>query len=99
MLQQEQPDDFVVATGQTHTVREFLETVFNYADLQIDKHVEIDKRLLRPQEVPLLLGDPSKAEEKLGWTPTVTFSELAKMMYDSDLQLVKEQINGIKEKP
>jgi len=99
MLQQDSPDDYVIATGETHTVREFLETVFNYADLQIDKHVEIDKRLMRPQEVPLLLGDADKAERELDWTPTVTFSELAKMMYESDLQLVKEQINGKKEKP
>ena len=98
MLQQDSPDDFVIATGETHTVREFLEAVFNHADLQVHKYVDVDTRLFRPHEVPVLLGDPSKAERELNWRPTVTFDKLAKMMYESDLQLVKEQINGKREK-
>ena len=86
MLQQDEPDDYVIATGETHTVREFLQEVFDQADLSIEKHVEIDERLFRPHEVPLLLGDPSKAQKKLGWQPKVKFKELARMMYDEDLQ-------------
>ena len=86
MLQQDEPDDYVIATGQTHTVQEFLEVVFDHAGLDIERHVEIDQRLFRPHEVPLLLGDPTKAKEKLGWTPRVKFKELAKMMYESDLE-------------
>jgi len=86
MLQQETPDDFVVATGETHTVREFLQVVFDYAGLDVDKYVKISERLFRPHEVPLLLGDPTKAREKLGWQPKVDFEELAKMMYDADLR-------------
>ena len=94
MLQQKEPKDYVIATGETHTVREFLETVFNHADLQVHKYVDIDKRLFRPHEVPLLLGDPSKAERDLGWSPEVNFEILAKMMYEADLKLIREQING-----
>jgi len=86
MLQQETPDDFVVATGETHTVREFLQVVFDYAGLDVDKYVKISERLFRPHEVPLLLGDPTKAREKLDWQPKVDFEELAKMMYDADLR-------------
>tara|TARA_B100001094_G_C18114015_1_gene762881 strand:- start:95 stop:1069 length:975 start_codon:yes stop_codon:yes gene_type:complete len=92
MTQQEKPDDFVVATGETHTVKEFLQEVFNHAGLNVDEFVEIDKRLFRPHEVPLLLGDPSKAKEKLGWEPSVKFAELAKMMYEADLEAVKKQV-------
>tara|TARA_Y100001963_G_C6780451_1_gene449565 strand:- start:812 stop:1795 length:984 start_codon:yes stop_codon:yes gene_type:complete len=86
MLQQEKPDDFVIATGETHTVKEFLEAVFKHAGLQIDKYVEIDERLFRPHEVPLLLGDPSKAEKELSWKPKIKFNELAKIMYEADLK-------------
>ena len=86
MLQQENPDDYVIATGQTHTVKQLLEEVFNYAGLDIDEHVQIDSRLFRPHEVPLLLGDPSKAKRVLDWEPTVDFKQLARMMYDADLQ-------------
>src|SRR6056300_1786900 len=78
MLQQDRPDDFVIATGETHTVKEFLEVVFEHAGLKIQDHVEIDSRLFRPHEVPLLLGDASKAKEKLGWVPKTKFKELAK---------------------
>jgi len=86
MLQQDEPDDFVVATGETHTVRQFLETVFERAGLSIEKHVQIDERLFRPQEVPILLGDASKAKEVLGWEPKVNFEQLAAMMYEADLK-------------
>jgi len=86
MLQQENPDDYVIATGETFTVRQFLQEVFNHADLDVTKYVEIDERLFRPQEVPLLLGDPSKAKEKLGWKPEVKFKDLARMMYEADLE-------------
>ena len=90
MTQQETPDDYVVATGETHTVQEFLQVVFDYAGLDIDKYVRIDERLFRPHEVPLLLGDATKAKEKLGWEPKVNFEGLAKMMYDEDLkELIK----------
>jgi GDPmannose 4,6-dehydratase len=86
MTQQEKPDDYVVATGETHTVKEFLQVVFDYAGLDVDKYVRIDERLFRPHEVPLLLGDATKAKEKLGWEPKVNFEGLAKMMYDEDLK-------------
>jgi GDPmannose 4,6-dehydratase len=86
MLQQEKPDDYVVATGETHTVREFLEVVFDYAGLDVSKHLKIDQRLFRPHEVPLLLGNPYKAKRILGWQPKVNFKQLAIMMYEADLQ-------------
>tara|TARA_B100000131_G_scaffold321615_1_gene372865 strand:+ start:226 stop:1230 length:1005 start_codon:yes stop_codon:yes gene_type:complete len=86
MLQQDEPDDFVIATGQTHTVREFLHTVFDYAGLDVDKHVRIDERFFRPHEVPVLLGDPSKAKKILDWEPKVDFHNLAQMMYEADLK-------------
>lgn len=91
MLQQEQSDDYVIATGETHTVRDFLETAFDCAGLDIEECVEIDERLFRPHEVPLLLGDPSKAIEELGWVPRVKFADLVKMMYESDLEYVKQR--------
>lgn len=85
MLQQEKPDDFVVATGETHSVREFLEAAFGHAGLDYENHVEFDPRYLRPTEVDLLLGDPSKAKAELGWTPKVGFAELVDMMVAHDL--------------
>lgn len=85
MLQQDEPDDYVIATGETNTVKDFLHEVFSIAGLDVDKHVEIDERLFRPHEVPLLLGDPSKAERMLGWKPSVKMKLLAKMMYEHDL--------------
>ena len=94
MLQQETPDDYVIATNETHTVKEFLYEVFEHAGLDVSKHVEIDKRLFRPHEVPLLLGDYSKAKEKLQWEPKVRFKDLAKMMYESDLQNEKLKLFG-----
>ena len=86
MLQQDNPDDYVIATGETHSVQEFLEYIFDYAGLSVDKHVQIDDRLFRPHEVPLLLGDPTKAKKVLDWEPKVKFEELAKMIYDEDLK-------------
>ena len=97
MLQQENPDDYVIATGKTVSVRNFLEIVFDHAELDIEKHVEFDQRLLRPHEVPLLLGDSTKAKAVLGWTPKVSVADLAKMMYDNDLIAVKEKLYGIGE--
>jgi GDPmannose 4,6-dehydratase len=85
MLQQPSPEDYVIASGETHSVREFLEEVFAVAGLSVAKHVVFDERLLRPHEVPLLLGDATKAEEKLGWVPEIKFKELARMMYEEDL--------------
>lgn len=84
MLQQPQGDDYVIATGETHTVSEFLQVVFEHAGLDVNKHVKIDSRLYRPHEVPILLGDSSKAERVLGWKPKTTFKDLAHMMYDAD---------------
>ena len=84
MLQQDKPDDFVIATGQTNSVKQFLETVFKFADLDLTKHVEIDQRLFRPHEVPLLLGDATKAKTVLGWKPQYDMEKLAKEMYTRD---------------
>ncbi len=92
MLQQEKPDDYVIATNETHTVEEFLTEVFEHAGLDIEKHVEIDSRLFRPHEVPLLLGDYSKAKEVLDWEPDTKFKDLAKMMYEADLKTVKGEV-------
>lgn len=92
MMQHENPDDFVIATGNARTVREWLEKVFEISGLSIEKHVEIDSRLFRPHEVPVLLGDFSKAKRVLGWEPEVTFGELAKMMYEEDLKYVKSTL-------
>ena len=86
MLQQEKPDDFVIATGETHSVREFLDEAFGYAKLDWKKYVEIDPRYYRPTEVDLLLGDSTKARQKLGWNPTVGFRDLVQMMVDADLE-------------
>ena len=90
MLQQDEPDDFVIATGETHSVREFLDETFTCLGLDWHKHVEIDPRLARPSEVDLLLGDNTKARQVLGWTPSVTFARLAQIMIDSDLKAVTE---------
>jgi GDPmannose 4,6-dehydratase len=93
MLQQEQPDDYVVATGETHTVRDFAKAAFGALGLDYRDFVEIDPRYLRPAEVDLLLGDPSKARDKLGWAPDHDFRSLVQMMVESDLQLaVEEQV-------
>jgi len=89
MLQQDTPDDYVIATGDFHTIKEFLECVFSYAGLNPDKYVEIDERLFRPQEVPYLLGDASKAKKILKWEPRISFQQLYEMMYRADYEYLK----------
>ena len=91
MLQQNVPDDYVVATGETYSVREFLGEVFGCLELDWEKYVEIDKRYYRPTEVELLLGDPGKAKKVLQWEPKITFKELAKMMVDADMKLAENE--------
>jgi len=91
MLQQDRPDDYVIATGQTHSVREFLDEVFGYLGLDWKDCVEIDPRYYRPTEVDFLLGDTSKAKRVLGWEPKVTFKELARMMTDADMKLAEDE--------
>ncbi len=86
MLQQDQPDDYVIATGETHSIREFLNLAFGYVNLNWEDYVEFDERYLRPAEVDLLIGDPSKARKQLGWEPSVTFEELVKLMVNGDLE-------------
>jgi len=94
MLQQAKPDDYVVATGETHSVREFLEAAFAHAGLDWRKHVEIDPNYYRPTEVDLLVGDASKAKKQLGWEPKTKFNDLVKLMVDADLQMVKDHLAG-----
>jgi GDPmannose 4,6-dehydratase len=86
MLQQPEADDYVIATGETHSVREFLEEAFGIAGLDWQKYVEIDQKYFRPAEVDLLIGDPSKAKKKLGWEPKVKFKDLVKMMVEADIK-------------
>jgi GDPmannose 4,6-dehydratase len=86
MLQQDEPDDYVVATGETYSVREFLDVAFGHVGLDWHNYVEFDQRYLRPAEVDLLVGDPSKAKQTLGWQPSVTFEELVHLMVEADLQ-------------
>ncbi len=88
MLQQEEPGDYVIATGHTYSVEEFLQEAFDYAGLDPDKHVEIDPRYFRPTEVDVLIGDASRAKEVLGWEPRVSFSELVRIMVDADMETV-----------
>ena len=91
MLQQEKPDDYVVATGETHSVREFLEITFSLLDLDYRDFVEFDPRFMRPSEVDVLLGDASHAEKTLGWKPEVSFQGLVKMMVEHDLELARRE--------
>ncbi len=91
MLQQDTPDDYVVATGKTYSVREFLDEVFGHLDLDWEKYVEIDPRYYRPTEVDLLLGDAAKAKKVLNWQPKVDLKQLAKMMVDTDMQLAEKE--------
>jgi GDPmannose 4,6-dehydratase len=86
MLQQPEPDDYVVATGETHSIREFLDISFNYVNLDWHDYVEFDARYLRPTEVDLLIGDPTKVKQKLGWEPSVTFEQLVALMVEADLR-------------
>lgn len=91
MLQQDHPDDYVVATGETHSVREFCELAFGHVDLDYKDYVVMDERFMRPAEVDLLIGDPAKARAELGWQPKTSFPDLVRMMVDADVQLLKEQ--------
>ena len=91
MLQQDEPDDYVIATGKTHSVREFAEKVFKRLGLDYEKHVEIDPKYFRPTEVDVLLGDPSKAKNKLGWEHRVGFDELIDMMIVADMELANKE--------
>jgi GDPmannose 4,6-dehydratase len=95
MLQQENPEDFVIATGETHSVKTLVETAFSYLDLDYKDFVVTDPRFIRPAEVDLLIGDGSKAKNILGWQPDVTFEGLVKMMVDADMELLKKE-HGIK---
>ncbi|MGC8839573.1 MAG: GDP-mannose 4,6-dehydratase [Anaerolineae bacterium] len=90
MLQQDEPDDYVIATGETHSVRELCEVAFSYLGLDYRDYVKVDPRFFRPAEVDLLVGDASKARAKLGWAPTVTFEELIHLMVDADMKLLQE---------
>ncbi|MEI7733764.1 MAG: GDP-mannose 4,6-dehydratase [Verrucomicrobiota bacterium] len=94
MLQQEQADDYVIATGETHSVREFLELAFAHAGMDWKQYVEFDERYTRPSEVDLLIGDCSKAKQKLGWEATTKFAGLAKLMVDADIQLLADHQAG-----
>ncbi len=94
MLQQEQPDDYVVATGEAHSIREFLDEVFGLLDLDWHQYVQIDPYYFRAAEVDYLLGDPSKAREKLGWAPRIDFRELARLMTEHDLDLARREAHA-----
>ena len=91
ILQQEQPDDYAIATGETHSVREFAQRVFEKLDLDFDQYVAIDQRYFRPTEVDVLLGDASKARKQLGWQPKVTFEGLIDMMIAADMEISKKE--------
>ena len=91
MLQQDQPDDYVIATNETHTVREFLEETFAHLDMDWKQYVGFDKKYERPAEVDLLIGDPSKAKSNLGWEPKTTFKELVALMVDADMKLAERE--------
>jgi GDPmannose 4,6-dehydratase len=94
MLQQERPDDYVIATGETHTVREFLDVAFGQVRLDWRPHVKIDPRYYRPTEVDLLIGDATKAKQRLGWTPKIGFRDLAIMMLEADLAMERMKLEG-----
>jgi GDPmannose 4,6-dehydratase len=91
MMQQDEADDYVIATGETHSVREFLELAFGHVGLKWEDHVVSDPRFMRPAEVDLLIGDPTKARTQLGWAPTVSFAELVAMMVENDMRLQERQ--------
>ncbi len=94
MLQQDAPDDYVVATGETHTVREFLDVAFGHLGLDWQRYVQIDPRYYRPTEVDLLIGDPAKARRHLGWKPTVDFHRLGIMMVEADVEAERVKMQG-----
>ena len=92
MLQQDEPDDYVIATGEAHSVQELVDIAFGHLDLDPEEYVRIDPRFMRPAEVDHLIGDYSKAKEKLGWEPRTSFEELVKLMVDSDLELLRSGV-------
>ena len=94
MLQHGTPDDYVIATGKTTSVKEFLNFTFEYAGLDVSKHLVIERSLFRPHDVPYLLGDPTKARRVLDWSPKIEVRELSRMMFDSDFALLKEERGG-----
>jgi GDPmannose 4,6-dehydratase len=95
MLQQDNPDDYVIATGETHTVRQFCQEAFGYLGLDWEQYVMVDPKLYRPAEVDLLVGDYSKAKRVLGWEPSVNFQELVRIMVDADMASLQQQVvNG-----
>src|SRR6184192_3273057 len=93
MLQQKEPDDYVIATGETHSVRELLEETFSYAGLDWRKHLTIDERYYRPAEVDLLIGDPGKAKRKLGWEARTKFKDLVRLMVDADMETARKEVH------
>lgn len=94
MLQQDRPDDYVIATGEAHTVKEFAQLAFDQVGLDWEKYVEVDPRYFRPSEVDLLLGDASKAKRELGWQAKTTFKELVRIMVEADIQLLEDELAG-----
>lgn len=98
MLQQDEPDDYVIATGKSHTVRDFLELAFERVELDWKKFVEIDPKYFRPVEVEFLLGDPTKAKRELGWQANTDLKKLVMLMVDADMEIVGEKINGSKKR-
>ena len=91
MLQQDEPDDYVIATGETHSIRDFCVEAFTLLDLNWEEFVEYDKTYERPAEVDLLIGDATKAKEKLGWDPQVKFKDLVRIIINADLELAKQE--------
>jgi GDPmannose 4,6-dehydratase len=91
MMQQDKPEDFVIATGETHTIKDFLDEAFSYAGVDWKKYVKVDPRYYRPAEVDLLIGDATKAKQKLGWQPKTTFKELVRLMVDADIELLNKE--------
>ena len=94
MLQQDQPDDFVIASGEAHTVREFASQAFGHVDLDWEKYVEIDPNYYRPAEADYLMGNPSKAEGAIGWKGGTGFQELVELMVDADIQQLEDEMSG-----
>lgn len=94
MLQHDEPDDFVIATGESHTIKEFVQLAFAHVDLDWEGYVEVDPKYYRPAEVDELRGDSSKAKRVLGWEARVTFAELVQIMVDADVQLLDDQLSG-----
>jgi GDPmannose 4,6-dehydratase len=95
MLQRDTPEDYVICTGETHSVREFCELAFSHVDLNWEDHVVIDETFMRPAEVDLLVGDASKAADELGWIPETSFADLVRMMVDADLDLLEGRLRGL----